>query len=220
VAVSILEAWHGQTAGDPEAAVLTIPGGSDRGLVLVYFAETAATFTFTSITVGGQSPTLTRISVSTATTDNYIWSWFWDETAIAAMSGTTVVLVKTGTPTKHDWDYAVYQDAPNGAEYATFTENASTDTLTPTTTSASTADDFLAVYNNRSSNNRDITDHDNLTQEWQFNTDYTISVADGVGGDDSVGMTGDGVDGNWMADLIHIKGSSVAANPLMGQQVM
>lgn len=207
MAVSILNAWGGQTAGSPNGASLTISAGSDRLLVLSYMSEVGA-FTYTSITVGGVAPTGTRISVNSTTTNQKIWTWFWDEAAIASMSGTTVTLTKTGSPSKHDYDYAVYQGAAGGAEFGTDVESGSTTSLTPVTTSASVADDFIAVFNNRSSPNRDITGYDNLTEEWIFRTDYCISIADGAGGDDSVAMTGDATAGDWIAQILHIKSSA------------
>ena len=220
MAVSVLNAWSGQTAGSPDSASLTISAGSNRCLVLVYFSEVSS-FTYTSITVGGVAPTGTSIDENSSSTDNKTWSWYWDEAAIASMSGSTVALTKTGTPSKHDYDYAVFQGAAGGAEFGTTVESGSTDTIAPTTASASTSSDWIVVTNNRSSANRDIQSYDSLTQEWQFNTDYTISIADGAGGDDTETMTGDGIADDWLAQILHIKagGSGMLARMLTEGQM-
>jgi len=204
MSVSVLNDWAGQTAGKPTGS-LTISAGSGRVLWVVYFAELSGTHTFTSITVGGQSPTTSKVEESADHADTFIWSWFWDEAAIAAMSGTTLTLTESGTPSKHDWDYIVFQGALDGAEYATSVDIASADTADITTTSASTSDDFLAVAFNRTAASRDVTDYDTLTQGWQFNTDYSIGVADGAGGDDTTTLTGDGISDDWFVQLLHMK---------------
>lgn len=204
MAVTILDAWTGQQAGSPHNVSLTISSGSDRLLVLSHFSE-VGTYTFTSITCGGISPTGTLAEASPDVSNQKIWTWFWDEAAIASMTGSTVSLVKTGSPTKLDYDYAVYQGAAGGAEFGTSVSGASVTSLTATTANATTADDYIAVFNNRSSANRDITAYDNLTEEWIFRTDYLCAIADGVGGDDSVGMTGDVTAGDWFAQILHIK---------------
>lgn len=213
MAVAVLDAWSGQTAGDPNSAVLGISSASDRVLVVVYFAEKSAPHGFTSITVGGVAPTGSRVETSSVSSITHIWTWYWDEAAIASMSGTTVAFSKTGTQIHHDWDYAVFSDVTGGAEYATSVDETATNSSI-SATSTTTADDWLIVFVNRESANRDVTDFDNLTEEWQFNTQYTCAVADGAGGDDDVALTGDGISGDWFVQLLHLK-SAAAANPMM-----
>lgn len=211
MAVAVLNDWSGQTAGAPSGDP-TISAGSDRGLWIVYFAEVGVA-TFTSITVGGVSPTVSLIETSPDVSNQKIWSWYWDEAAIASMSGTTISFSKTGSATKHDWDYVVFSGATGGAEYGTSVSESSSADTSISTTSASTSSEFIAIAANRSSPNRNITAYDNLTEGWQFNTDYTIAVADGAGGDDAVALTGDGTAGDWFVQLLHIKETS--NNPMM-----
>jgi hypothetical protein len=209
MAVAVLDDWSGQTAGSPTGS-LTISAGSDRLLWVVYFAETGGTHTYTSITVGTVAPTGTLVEESTASPNTFIWSWYWDEAAIASMTGTTASITKGGTPTVHDWDYIVFSGASDGAEYATSVDVATQANTSISTTSVSSVNDFIAVAINRESENRDITAYDNLTEGWQFNTDYSIAVADGVGGDDDVALTGDGFNGDWFVQLLHIKAAAAA----------
>jgi len=213
MAVTILDAWSGQTAGSPNAASLTISSGSDRVLVLSYFAE-VGTHALTSITVGTVAPTGSLVETSPDVSNQKIWTWYWDEAAIASMTGSTVALSKTGSASKHDYDYAVYQDVTGGAEFGTSVSSSSATSITVSTTSTSTSDDMIAVFANRSSANRDITAWDNLTEEWIFRTDYCIGIADGVGGDDDVLLTGDVTAGDIFVQLIHLK-SAAAGNPTM-----
>jgi len=209
MAVAILDDWSGQTAGQPNGS-LTISAGSDRLLWVVFFCETGAVHTYTSMTVGTVAPTGSLIEESVASPNTFIWSWFWDEAAIASMTGTTVALTKGGTPTTVDWDYVVFSGASGGAEYGTSLDEASTSNTSISTTSVSSVNDFIAVAINRESANRDVTAYDNLTEGWQFNTDYTIAVADGAGGDDDVALTGDGISGDWLVQLLHIKAAPAA----------
>ena len=212
MAVAVLNDWTGNTVAAPSGS-LTISAGSDRLLWLVYIAEVSSTHTFTSITVGGQSPTGSLVEVSPDSAEQYIWSWFWDETAIAAMSGTTVAFSKSGTASKHVWDYIVFSGANAGAEYATSVTESSAANTSISTASNSSVNDFIAVAINRSSANRDVTDYDNLTEGWQYNTNFTVAVADGAGGDDTVALTGDGFSGDWFTQLLHIKAST--SSPMM-----
>ena len=213
MAVSALNNWSGRQDGDPDGASLTISAGSNRTLIMVYTAETG-THSFTSITVGGASATGQKISVSSIESNTHIWSWYWDETAIAAMSASaTVDLTKTGTPTHHDWDYAVFQGV-DSVTYATDTDVAASNTSI-SATSATSVNDWLVVAINRESANRDVTAYDNLTQEWQLNDQYTTALADGAGGDDDVALTGDGFSGSWLVQLMHLKAAGAAGPAIL-----
>jgi hypothetical protein len=208
MSVSVLDDWTGLTVGAPTGSA-SISAGPRRLLWLVYAAETGGTHTFTSITVGGVSPTGSLLEESTASPDNFIWSWYWDEAAIAAMSGTTITLTKGGTPVTHVWDYIVFQGAGGAPEYATSVEEVSSNDTAITAASETDIGDFIAVAINRSASARDVTDYDTLTEGDQYNTDFTVAVADGKGGDDTTDLTGDGFAGDWLVQLLHIKRNDV-----------
>lgn len=207
MAVAVLDPWSGQTAGSPSGSSLTISAGSGRMLWLVYMSEVGA-FTYTSLTCGGVAPTGELIDTNLDVPNQKVWSWYWDEAAIASFSGSAILLVKTGTPTKHDWDYQTWSGATGGAEFGTTVSELSAANTSISTTTPSSVNDAIAVAVNRSSPNRNITDFDNLTQAWQFNTDYTLAIAGGPGGDDDVAITGDGTAGDWMTQLLHVKQSA------------
>lgn len=217
MAVAILDGWSGQTAGAP-TGTLTVSSGSDRLLVVTYMAE-VGTASFTSFTIGGEAPTGSLVETSPDITNQKIWTWYWDEAAITAMSDFTVSFSKTGDASKHDWDYAVFSGATGGAEFGTSVSETSANSTSINTTSASSADDYIVVIINRSSPNRDVTAYDNLSEEWIFRTDYCIAVADGVGGDDTVALTGDATAGDWFVQLLHIKSTTASGNPMMTRMI-
>ena len=212
MAVAILNDWAGLKVGSAPNGPITIDSGSDRLTFCTYIVETGGTHTYTSITLGGEAPTGTLVEESSASPDQFIWSWFWNETAVAAAIATSAspsfVLTKSGTPSSEVWDYITFSGASDGATFATSGESASANTLEVTTTSATSVNDWLIVAINRSSANRDMTDYDTLTEGWQHNTGYTAAVADGSGGDDATQVTGDGIAGDIFMQLLHIKAAS------------
>ena len=202
MAVSVLNAWQGQTAGDPSGS-LTISAGTNRMLFIQYFAEKGnPSPSFTSITVGGQAPTGSSVLTEVHGGANQIsWAWYWDEAAIAAMSGTTAVLTQSNAANTEDWDYVVLQDVAGGASFDTYASDSSTDTATVSL--ENTTDDWKIVTVNRTSPNRDVTSWDNVTQEWQFNTDYTVGIADALGdGTADTVVTGDGIGDDWIVQCL------------------
>ena len=220
MAVAVLDDWIGQTAGSPGGS-LTISAGTAGGRVLwiVYFQE-GGTKVYTSMTVGTVAATGELIEESPDTSGTHIWSWFWDEAAIASMTGTTVSFSFTGTATKHDFDYIVFEGALDGAEYATSTSSSGANNSSITNdATASTADDFFAIAINRSASARTVDAYENLTEGWQYNVDYTLAVADGAGGDDTETLTGDGFSGDWFTQMIHMK-AGAASNPPMMNRMM
>lgn len=219
MAVSILNDWTGFTNGDPDGASLTIGSSADRVLEVVYLAERAAGLTYTSITVGGQSPTGEKIAESSTTSvsaEQFLWAWYWDETAIAAMSASaTVVFNKTGSPVSsaEAWDYIVFAGVTGGAEFGDVVEDTAPNTVV-STPSESGVNDWITVAINRSSPNRDVTAYDNLTEGWQYNGNFTAAVADGQGGDDAVALTGDGLSGDWQVVLLLLKAAAAAGGAM------
>jgi len=206
MAVAVLNDWAGANrAGSPNGS-LTISAGSDRLLWIVNMVETGTTNSFTSITVGTVAPTGSLVEESTNVPNSFLWSWYWDEAAIASMTGTTVAFSKSGTPGTVDWDYIVFSGASGGAEYATSTDETAVNSSI-TLTGTSTADDMIAVAINRNASARDVQGYDTLTEGWQYNVDYTIAVADGAGGDDTISLTGDGFSGAWLVQALHVKSS-------------
>lgn len=213
MAVILLDDWNGFTSGSPTGSA-SITAGSSRLMWLVYIVEDTS-ITFNSMTVGGVSATGSQLSNNSSATEQYLWSWYWDETAITAMTSTSIALSKNGPTTKRVWDYATWDGVTGGAEYATAVQTGGATNSSISTVNPSSTNDMLAVAINRSAANRDVTAYDTLTEGWQRNTDFTTCVADGVGGDDDTALTGDGFSGDWLIQQLHMKASTAALAILM-----
>lgn len=145
-----------------DTLVVTIDSGSNRKFI-IYHMDRANTYTEGTITVGGQSPTETISAdlVQAGTTYRHRL-WIWKESAIVAMSGTTVSWSDgTTNDISHLYGTIENTDQANLSSF-TGTDIGNTD-LTVTTTSSS--GDLIACAAIEEDETTSFTGWDTLTEE-------------------------------------------------------
>ena len=197
VAVTKSQDWPAMDAGTPGGVTPTIGGGSDRVFAWVTSDETIdiTPYTVDTFTVGTVSFTgFFTLFFDNGSQDHNTFLHYWDEAAVAAMSGVAVSYDDSGAPdhcskNNHVTFQDVDQTTPIVHNTATNTSTDAQDVDTP-----GTANDFKCVVWFRDSISRDTTDSDNLTEVFDDQTGaYNWGLADGSTADDPTTITGDGI---------------------------
>lgn len=179
---------------DPDSKAIVLPSGTNRTLIFVHSVENNGDFT-ASCGVGLQSATGRGqlFWESGGADDLRVSYWYWDETAIAAMSATTSIqwsesVVLNGAA----WSHVVLGSADGvTADTSVDTTVSSSNPMTIPTPGSS--GDFTIVFGHRDTQNR------------QFGTDGTLTeVYDvDVGGASRGGL----FDGAWSSAVETIRGT-------------
>ena len=181
----------------------TVGAGTDRKLVWIIRNEAVALRTISTFTIGGQtaSEVFTPYNQTVDTTENHrIYAYVWDETKIAAMTGTTVSYTDDqAMTTPHDGFCSAYVTV-QGVDQTAFGDwddivhefNGADDDVDVDT--VSTAADYVAVLSMTSTTARDYTSWDTLTEIEDTNVPASVrcGFGAGAGGDAITSVLGDG----------------------------
>lgn len=186
--------WVADSSGEPSLTISAIPAGSNRKLVMTLTCRDTDTWNITTLTIGGQS--YTSITSPAVVDSTQSITAIWDETAIAAMSGTALVYADDTFQSPQGASYYVVQDVDQDAAVVTDSGLTGQNTAEATvTTSGNTADDLVVVTGVISDDIPSFDDWDggSLTEEQQQTlTNLTCGTAYHQGTDTSftVGTTG------------------------------
>lgn len=208
---TVSQNWAALSSAQPSGTV-TIGGGSNRCLILVQTAEFSGSFS-ASVAIGGQAATGTTARRLQTTAWSHIFFWWWDETALQAMSGNTISYddESGGGPislSKTHFSYITVQDVDQTSPVNTaFNTVALSNTIDVGTVSDS--NDYAIVAVVRDSANRDITNWDTLSEVWDDGGSfYRSALGSGAGGDNATTVTGDGFDADFLVVSLVIKDES------------
>lgn len=171
-------------------ASVTLDAGSNRKLFFSISSEVNTTPQGDVATVGGQAETETFVYTETsATQDHHHEVWIWDETAIAAMSGSSVSGTEGGSVNMFCW--GVVTDAIQTALSAHTGTDYQASSATATVTTTSTANDFIFASAVRSTGTSATFDSwDTLTEDFDAaGGSQRLGAASGTGGDNSTVIT-------------------------------
>lgn len=178
----------GWTCAETAPASITIDSGSNRKLAYIINQEinTARLVTLTS--VGGQSPDETlSYEEASATADHWYDYYIFNESTIAAMSGTTVV--ESGTATVEIRCWAVIDDTDQTALSALTGTNYTAGATTIDCTTTSSSGDYVVVTS-ITQFLRDYSSWDTLTEFNDTDTSaQTHGGGAGNGGDNTTTVT-------------------------------
>tara|TARA_Y100001951_G_scaffold99273_1_gene101072 strand:+ start:2574 stop:3614 length:1041 start_codon:yes stop_codon:yes gene_type:complete len=212
---AVAQDWQSLINSDPTGTA-TIGSGTNRLLVVVQTAEYSSSFSVSAMTVGGQSATgsYSVDQQTTGTAHSTINAFWWNQSALEAMSGNGISYADNAPLSKRHFNYITLKDVNQTAPVSTstiFTDNVNSVDLATT----SDSDDYVIAVVARNSGNRDVTDWDTLTEAWDDGDDgYRTAAADGSGGDDTTTITGDGIDDDFLVMGLVIKdvsGSGIGA---------
>ena len=172
----------GTSGGGEPSGSLTIDAGNNRKLVLVVVGEDGTNWSVTTMTVGGQSASSTLSVVESGAGFNTSCRGFvWDETAIAAMSGTTISYADDVAVDYIAWAYLVVDDADQSADSWADTQTGDD----PTITTGGTSADLVYLFGAHPDGTLGVSDWDTgMTEIWVDDlTSFEGDAASGAGGD-------------------------------------
>lgn len=219
MAATVLDAWPALDAGGPSGSP-AISSGSDRVRGYILYAESNGAWTVDTFTIG--TVTFTAIFEEFregGSSDTSLKFPYWNEAAVASRSGDAVSYNDSGAPDLVDNNnHVTMQDVDQTTPIVENTAvSSSTDALDVDTPGV--ADDWKSAYSARTSNNRDITDWDGLTEEWDDGAgSFRASAADGSTTDDPTTVTGDGPNGDMLLMSIVFK-APVAAPAMLAKML-
>lgn len=208
-------ATHGSSVWTCQAtlpASFTIDTGSNRLFILIASDEenTAPTYAITSI--GGQAPDDTDVYTATGPTNDLNTSfWVWDETSIAAMSGTAPA--GGANPADGRWCWATIVDASQTvptdwlAEVESLNRTAGAQDVTTT----SSAGDYIIVSAVLVFTGGSVTTWDSLTERNDANYGGAhAALGTGDGGDATTTVVTNDDTGDWIFTSLVIANAAAA----------
>ena len=218
MAVTVLDSWTNTVDSDPSGSV-TISSGSNRAAILALHAETDGEPVVSTMTIGGQAATQEyEIFQSDGVDDMTMFVYLWDESAIAAMSGSAISYADNATLTKRAWSFGTYAGVDQTtfpAAQASFLETSNSASSDVTTTSND--GERIVVTGIVKNSTGSLASADTLTEVVDVaagSNSMRAIVAEGNGGDNTTTM-------NLNASLSHVfvsvvLGQTSAANPTLG----
>jgi hypothetical protein len=174
--VSVAQAWS--SANSEPTGSVTIGTGTDRLLVATVHYEIIGDVSISTFTIGGQSATGShQLFYDTTGDDLHVFVYYWDESDIDSMSGSTVSFTDDVVATKVAWSVATFegvdQTSPISFNDATGSTVSSSNKLSVTTTGED--GDWTVIPTSCRDGTTDVSWDVNITEEWE------IDDADGGG---------------------------------------
>ena len=172
MAVTKVQDWSTATEGDPSGSP-TIGSGSNRLLLLSLNYEWTGTLTVDppTLTIGGQSYTDVHrlyLDYSGGGDDLYVFLYYWNEAAIAAMSGSAISFSDGEAAAKQAWSVATFAGV-NQTTPVTFTDatgEAVTQSAPLSLANLGSTGDYVVISTSARGTQNILWDG-NITEQWQ-----------------------------------------------------
>lgn len=179
--------WATFTNGSDPSGSATIDAGSNRKFVLAVLGECDLTSLTVSVTVGGQSPSESfenQLEVGSGAADLAIHVYIWNESAIGAMSGSTISWSDGITWSKISWSYVTVTDTDQGAVISDSDSSTAATSVNVIWPSSTDANGVVAAFGVADSANRGPIGFDTgITSRQQYEVaNYAAGLGDGSGG--------------------------------------
>lgn len=203
MSVSRINAWTLTNFSLPSGSAPPA-AGNNRMHVVVLANENVGEQTVTTFTIGGQPASYERkFFLEAGSTDLTLYMFVWDEAAIVAMSGSSIVFAGISSGAQLSWAYCTLQ-ADNPQAAPVFDDDGAQSSNSHALSTVSDTDDFLIGQSMDRSQNRRPLACDTMTERVEQSVSfYAFSVFDdsgqAAGASDISTFTNDGISGDFAA---------------------
>ena len=213
--VSQVGAWSTRQDSVDPSGVVSPGAGDDRAFVYLT-GHRGDSYVITTFTIDGAAADFVYENNETNDTpDTFLFAHVWLESTIAAWGTPTIAYSATAAGTLHTSHYATFEDVHQTTPVTEETSvwNASTDNIDVATPGGATK--FTLLNITRTSNARDITDWDNLSEvvDAAIATGLRYCMGQGSTSDTTTTLTGDGFAGSYAVQVLSLEPLAITSLP-------